>query len=355
MTETITVNNASDKLTDRRWNRAGVRSFLVFGGVALALFVVSMVAQYHMIAKARQSVVGDGRHVETYGFDLSNFELNRAVLVASGQPKGAMRTLDGPDVADAEEVEQRNNPRIGSWARFIVPSDNVVGVVINGEARAYPLRTLNWHEIVNDTVGGVPITVVYSSLTHTAVAFERTVGGSERSFGFSGLLYNSSPVVFDRQAGAADESLWAPLLGRAIAGPAKSKGQALKLLPCSLVKWGRWHEAHPDSSVIMGLKAFKKHYKGGSGFQGKLPYSEEFERMYPAFAVERTVEVEHPSGYRPLDTIVATRGDDGAWRVHGLVFDETVAVPTDRPTVHTRWYVWYALYGDAGVAVSTGE
>lgn len=355
MTDTITVNNAKTKLTDRRWNSAGVRSFIAFAAVALALFAVSMVAQYYMIAEARDAVVGDGRDVKTYGFDLSNFELNRGVLIASGQPKDAMRTLDSPDVADAAEVEQRNNPRIGSWARFIVPSDNVVGVVVNGEARAYPIRTLNWHEIVNDTLGGVPITVVYNSISHTAVAFERTIDGGERAFGFSGLLYNSSPVVYDRQAKTTDESLWSPLLGRAIAGPAKTEGKTLKLLPCALTKWRTWHAAHPDSSAIVGLKAFRKHYKGGSGFQGKLPFSQEFESGVPVFPVEPEVGDDHPSGYQTWDTITAAQGADGRWRVLGKVFDETVEVPTDRPVVHTRWYVWYALYGEAGLAASTGE
>lgn len=337
---------SSVKAMQHRWNPAGVRSFIVFMLVAAAVSVVSMFVQYRVISAARQDVVGDGRNVETYGFDLSHFALDRRLLVASGQPKGGLPALTNPVVINKAEIDARNDPRMGSWSRFIVSSDVVIGVTINGESRAYPLRILNWHEVVNDRVGGVPITVVWHSITKTAAVFERRVDGEEREFGFSGLLFNSSPVLYDKRDDPADESLWSPVLGCAVSGSAA--GASLRLLPCRLARWELWRAAHPQTSSIIGEKRFKKRYR-------RMPFSDEFKAGKPLFPVEPMVAEDHPAGYHPWDTLAATRDDDGDWRVLGDAFDRSIDVPADQPTLFTSWYVWYAFYGDAGLPDSISK
>ncbi len=121
--------------------------------------------------------------------------------------------------------------------------DPVIGVERGGEARAYPLAVLNWHEAVNDTFGG-PLLVTYCPLCGSAVAAERTVNGDPAVFGVSGLLYRHDLVLYDRPS----DSLWSQLLATAIRGP--RTGDRLSLVPSSLTTLGAWRGAHPDTRVL---------------------------------------------------------------------------------------------------------
>jgi hypothetical protein len=123
-------------------------------------------------------------------------------------------------------------------------SDRVIGVTADGEARAYPLAVLNWHEIVNDDFGG-PLLVTYCPLCGSGVVADRTVDGEATTFGVSGYLWHSDLVMYDR----ATDSLWSQLLARAINGPAT--GASLSLRPSTLAAWGEWREANPDSAILL--------------------------------------------------------------------------------------------------------
>jgi hypothetical protein len=108
---------------------------------------------------------------------------------------------------------------------------------------------LIWHEIVNDVVGGIPVTVTYCPLCNSALAYERTVtteGSSEQvlDFGTSGLLYNSSLVMYDRQT----ETLWSHFTAQAIHG--QLAGIRLVTIPVAMVSWDSWSQAHPDGLVL---------------------------------------------------------------------------------------------------------
>ena len=110
-------------------------------------------------------------------------------------------------------------------------------MVAGGIARAYPLRLLNWHEVINDTLGGQPVAITYSPLCDSSVGFRRMVADKVQEFGVSGLLLNSNLIMYNRQSGAADESLWSQLQCRAIAGPAAASQQTLEVLPIAVVSW----------------------------------------------------------------------------------------------------------------------
>jgi hypothetical protein len=114
----------------------------------------------------------------------------------------------------------------------------------NDRTRAYPLSVLDWHEAVNDRLGG-PLLVTYCPLCGSGVAAERTVGGEETAFGVSGLLWRGNLVLYDRATG----SLWSQLLGRAIRGP--RTGERLRLVPSRLATWGEWGEDHPGTEVLL--------------------------------------------------------------------------------------------------------
>lgn len=120
----------------------------------------------------------------------------------------------------------------------------VIGVVRNGEARAYPLAVLNWHEIVNDTVD-VPILVTYCPLCGSGVVADRRVDGETAVFGVSGLLWNSDLVMYD----TVTDSLWSQLLATAIRGPAT--GTELTLLPATMATWGEWRTEFPETRVLL--------------------------------------------------------------------------------------------------------
>ncbi len=128
-----------------------------------------------------------------------------------------------------------------------------------GVARAYPIRIMIWHEIVNDTVAGMPLAITYCPLCNSALAFERRAGGRELTFGVSGLLYNSDLVMFDRQT----ESLWPQIEGRAVAG--MLTGTELTRHTVTVQPWATWREAHPRGEVLSADTGHRRDY-------GRNPY-----------------------------------------------------------------------------------
>jgi hypothetical protein len=136
----------------------------------------------------------------------------------------------------------------------------VIGVTLDGESRAYPLRVLNWHEIVDDHLGATPIAVTYHPLCDSAAVFDRRVMGEVLDLRASGLLYQSNQLLYDHRDEVGTESLWCQLSARAIAGPAAKKGEKLVPLPFSLVTWSVWKEKHPDTTIVEPDPDFSKHY-----------------------------------------------------------------------------------------------
>ncbi len=139
-----------------------------------------------------------------------------------------------------------DNPRFLSVAEttFLKDLEPVVAFESGRDARAYPLQILTWHEIVNDVVNGRPVLITFCPLCNTAIAFDRTVGGSGVEFGVSGFLRNSDLVMYDRLT----ESWWQQITGEAIVG--ELTGQKLELLPSTIVSWADFKETFPDGKVL---------------------------------------------------------------------------------------------------------
>jgi hypothetical protein len=156
-----------------------------------------------------------------------------AKIVSGGPPPDGIPPIDHPRFLAASKVD------------FLGPREPVIAIELNGDARAYPVQIMIWHEIVNDTVGGIPVTVTYCPLCNTGIAFRRpTVGGRLLDFGTSGKLYNSNLVMYDRQT----KSLWAQAIGQALVGPLA--GTMLELVPVQMVAWGDWQLANPRGKVL---------------------------------------------------------------------------------------------------------
>ncbi len=147
-------------------------------------------------------------------------------------PPDAIPALEDPAFEPAAEV---------GW---LAPVEPVLALEVNGDARAYPLRIMTWHELVNGTVGGVPVTVSYCPLCNSAVAYDRRVGERILDFGTSGALFNSSLVMYDRQT----ESLWSHYTGEAIIG--HLTGLQLDLIPVQTVSFERFLASHPGGQVL---------------------------------------------------------------------------------------------------------
>jgi len=127
---------------------------------------------------------------------------------------------------------------------LLEPAEAVVALEVNGDARAYPVRAMVWHEIVNDTVGGTPVSVTYCPLCNSAITYIRVVRGVETTFGTSGRLFASALVMYDR----ATESLWTHFDGRAVVG--LLTGEELEPIASPLMAWEDFAAAYPEGSVL---------------------------------------------------------------------------------------------------------
>jgi hypothetical protein len=143
---------------------------------------------------------------------------------------------------------------------WLEPQEPVVRFELDGEAKAYPLQILMWHEIVNDSVGGVPVTITFCPLCNTAIAFERTVDDQVLDFGTTGRLRFSNLIMYDRQT----ESWWQQASGDGIAG--QYAGRQLAFLPASIVGWADFMGTHPDGKVLSRDTGFNRDY-------GRNPYT----------------------------------------------------------------------------------
>jgi len=141
-------------------------------------------------------------------------------------------SIDDPSFQSADE------------AAWLADEDLVIGIEVNDEARAYPLRILNVHEIVNDEVGGRPVAVTYCPLCRSGLVFDRRVGDATLSFGVSGKLVNANLVMYDRET----ETYWSQLDGEAIVGPLVPR--ELTLIPSTITTWDEWRRAHPETRVL---------------------------------------------------------------------------------------------------------
>jgi hypothetical protein len=129
--------------------------------------------------------------------------------------------------------------------------ETVIGLFIGGEPRAYPVRLLSLHEVVNDQVGGETIAVTWCPLCYTAIVYNRKVNGQVLTFGASGYLLNENLVLIDHQS----ETLWSQLLGQGIKGG--FSGEFLDVIPSSLTTWESWKKTYPKT-LVLSLKSTGK-------------------------------------------------------------------------------------------------
>ena len=162
--------------------------------------------------------------------DFTRHSVDLDEIIPGGPPRDGIPAIDAPEFVPVAEAS--------------LPEDEpVIGLVINGDARAYPLRILIWHEIVNDVVGGVPVAITYAPLCNTALVFDRRVGEEVLEFGSTGKLRHSGLVMYDRTT----ESWWQQFLGKAIVG--ELTGTELAMLPARLESFATFRQRAPEGRV----------------------------------------------------------------------------------------------------------
>jgi len=206
-------------------------------------------------------------------------------IASGGPPKDGIPAIDSPKFKPVGEE------------RLIAAQEAVIGLTINGDARAYPIRILIWHEIVNDTVGGVPVAITYCPLCNAAIVYERRTESGLFTFGTTGKLRNSDLVMYDRQT----ESWWQQFTGQAIVG--KLTGQKLKMIPARLEAFALFKERHPDGWVLVPTDPGFRDY-------GRNPYE-----GYDTSKIPFLYRGEYREGINPMARVVVVRENDGATAV----------------------------------------
>jgi hypothetical protein len=218
-------------------------------------------------------------------------------IVSGGPPKDGIPSIDDPRFEPA-----------GRLTTPLAATEPVMSVEIGGDARGYPLSILIWHEVVNDTVGGVSIAVTYCPLCNSGVVFDRTVAGEVTSFGTTGKLRNSDLVMYDRTT----ESWWQQYEGLAIAGA--RAGHLLEKLPVRLESFREFRERHPDGLVLVPGDAVTRAY-------GRNPYV-----GYDTSAIPFFYQGDYDGPGSPLMRVVTVEGRDEAWSLDFLRDVGTVTV-----------------------------
>ncbi len=225
---------------------------------------------------------------------------NWVEILSGGPPRDGIPALDDPTFIDA------------SGENRIEDREPVITLELQGEVpRAYPIRYLMWHEIVNDEVAGRPIAVTFCPLCNSGITFDRRVGGQVLTFGVSGKLRNSDMIMFDRET----ESWWQQAIGIGIVG--ELTGVELQTLPSWMESWAEFKARNPDG-LVMDQPNQRRNY-------GANPYVQ-YDSSHRPFLYSGEVP---PHGIEPLARVV--RVGDTAWPMtriaqEGVISEEGVVL-----------------------------
>jgi len=298
----------------------------------LALAGLTLVAAFPALSNAKT----------LNGFEIGNLSVTRKYVRSGGPPRDGIPSIDNPRFLPSEAAE------------FVADSDRVLGVQIDGRAKAYPVKILDRHEIVNDRLNGRAIVVTYCPLCGSGIAFDADING-RKTFGVSGLLYNSDVLLYDRQT----ESLWSQIDMEAVAGPLQ--GTELEPVVTRVTSWEAWKEQHPETLVLSNRQGIyppaayeQKAYQGYE--QSKriwFPVENKSSRLHPK---DWVTGLEADGQYKayPRKALAKTNPpivDTFADREFVITFDDKANEVTIRdqkgelvPVVDLYWFAWYAFH-----------
>ena len=185
-----------------------------------------------------------------FSTDFSRHTVPYDRILSGGPPKDGIPAVDAPQYLSVAEAD--------AW---LEPREPVAVIEAGGLVRAYPIQVLTWHEIVNDRLGDLPVTVTFCPLCNTAIAFDRRFDDLVLDFGTTGLLHYSNLIMYDRQT----ETWWQQATGEAIAGA--YAGSRLRYVPLAMIAWEDFKTAFPDGDVVSSQTGHRRRY-GENPYQG---------------------------------------------------------------------------------------
>lgn len=233
------------------------------------------------VAKNGKPLLNDQPIYSFEDYWATNFNLHTvsySEIFSGGVPRDGIPPIDNPSFVSMAEA-----------AGWLTDQEPVFVVTVNGQTKGYPLQVLIWHEVVNDTLAGVPIAVTFCPLCNSAVTLERTLNGQVLDFGVSGKLRNSDLIMWDRQT----ESWWQQLTGESIVG--ELVGEQLDIIPTQLVSFADFKTGFPDAPVLSKETGFNRPY-GSNPYRGydtdQQPFLFAGEIDSRLKAVERVIAIE---------------------------------------------------------------
>jgi hypothetical protein len=223
-------------------------------------------------------------------------------IISGGVPRDGIPAITSPDIISPSEATYMSN------------NDLVIGVVINGRARAYPVDILNYHEIVNDNLAGRSICVTYCPLTGSGIVFNSIIDGTPLEFGVSGLLFRNNLIPYDRTT----ESLYSQMFSRGIRG--EQNNAPWPLIPSTRCTWGYWKSIHPDTDVMSRDTGYSKDYN--SNPYGSYPAN--FSILFPVRFPDNSYHPKHLTlGIRSGEAALAVPASELLnAKVANLVFED---------------------------------
>jgi len=307
--------------------------YLVYGSLSVYLAFV--------LSNTSFSVSNDN------GFDLSDPLVPREEIFHGGPPRDGIASIDHPKFINV------------SKAQFLKNDDRILGLVLDGVERAYPVKILNYHEIVNDKINGQAVVISYCPLCGSGMAFKSKQSNGDTRFGVSGLLYNSDMLLYDR----ATESLWSQISGTAISG--KLKGSKLENIILTNTTWSHWLQQHPNSKVLSTATGYFRNYN-------HHPYGDYDVNRVIYFPVRNTNARFHPK-QRVVGLTIGNQAkawplseldkqgkvhftDQFAGKILKIDYDsknQSVVISNDKDqvlaTTNLFWFAWYAFHTDTEV------
>jgi hypothetical protein len=285
--------------------------------------------------------VATGAEPVRNGFVLEPAAVPAVEILAGGPARDGIPALDQPRTLPAAAADWSDDERM-------------LGVVVGGEARAYPVAILNWHELVNDTLGGRPILVSFCPLCGTGLVFDRRVAGEVLRFGVSGLLYRSDLLMYDRES----ESLWSQISAEAVTGP--RLGARLSLLRARLERWDRWRAAHPETTVLSRRTGHDRDYDrtpyAGYAGSSEVFFPVRLDRRYHPKTPTLGLRVPGEGARAYPATELARNGGPVEERFLGrrvrISHDGEsfhVEAPPEIEVVEGFWFAWAAFHPDTSV------
>ncbi|MBT4584097.1 MAG: DUF3179 domain-containing protein [Phycisphaerae bacterium] len=310
---------------------------------------------------------GDNETIESYRFDLTNLSMEKEMVVPAMRHRNMSPVSTSPLILNSTKIKAMNN---SNRDPLLVSKDLVVGVKIDDDIRAYPLHFLHVHEIINDTLGGKPIAVIWHWPSGQIAVFERTVHGSVAEFLNSGLSGNGGMLLYERQTEVGGEQLYSTLLGNTVTGSDK------KLIPVihDVVPWSDWHRRFPETTVVAPNEQLKKRYRKASPelyFLNNQFYFPTSPKPEDAFSQKTPVIVVGASGITKiyaLEQLLSIANENSV--VTDTVGDVTVEITIFSDPLSARvqatsgeiesitnalWFAWYANYPTATITVLTQQ